>query len=122
MRSVSKLAAILVILSVVAVGWAFNTNSLDENKAACEARVSVEISMPDLDLTMKTSQPVTWHSLVDTIPPVSYTASVSATPTPLISEGRQVGTMESGMVKFRELVMNVKLSGQEDLNLHAAVD
>jgi len=120
MRLVSKLAVILVAISVVAAAWAYNT-SLDENKAACEARVSVEISMPDLDLTMKTSEPVTWHSLVDTIPPVSYTASVSQTPTPLISEGRQVGTMESGMVKFRELVMDVELSGN-DANRHAAVD
>jgi len=88
---------------------------------ACLASISVEVRMPDLDLEMITKEPVRWYSQVETIPPVNYTASVSLTPTPLVSEGRQVGTLESGIVKFREIVEHVDLHGVEP-NATAAID
>jgi hypothetical protein len=77
----------------------------------CLAKISVEVEMPGLDLKMKTKTPVKWYSEVETIPPVGYTASVSATPTPMISNGRQVATLEHGAVKFRETVRRIPLVG-----------
>jgi ketosteroid isomerase-like protein len=75
--------------------------------ACCLASLSVDVSMPKLDLQMSTSTPVHWYSEVETIPPVGYTASVSVTPTPLVSHGREVATLTSGAVKFREVVRHV---------------
>ncbi|HYG81393.1 MAG TPA: nuclear transport factor 2 family protein, partial [Pyrinomonadaceae bacterium] len=77
----------------------------------CLAKISVEVEMPNLDLRMKTKAPVTWYSEVETIPPVGYTASVSATSTPMISAGRQVATLEHGAIKFREIVRRIPLEG-----------
>jgi ketosteroid isomerase-like protein len=77
----------------------------------CLAKISVDVEMPNLDLKMKTKAPVTWYSEVETIPPVGYTASVSMTPTPMISAGRQVATLEHGAVKFRETVRRIPLEG-----------
>lgn len=73
----------------------------------CLAKLSVDVTMPKLDLQMTTSAPVQWYSEVETIPPVGYTASVSFTPTPLVSHGREVATLTSGAVKFREVVRHV---------------
>lgn len=77
--------------------------------AACLANTSVAVYMKKLDLRMRTAEPVHWYSEVETIPPVGYTASVSATPTPMVSNGRPVGTLEHGAVKFREVVRHVPL-------------
>jgi len=85
--------------------------SLENSAAACRAEVAVNISMPKLDLAMHTSTPVVWYSEVETIPPVGYTASVSHKPTSLVSAGRQVGSLTSGIVKFREVVSKVELEG-----------
>lgn len=79
--------------------------------AKCAAQASVKVNMPRLDLELKTKFPVLWYSEVETIPPVGYTASISATPTPLLSSGREVGTLTSGAVKFREVVQRVPLLG-----------
>jgi hypothetical protein len=84
---------------------------LRKRASACRASLSIDVYMPKLDLHMKAGQPVVWYSEVQTIPPVGYTASVSLTPTPMLSGGRQVATLEHGAVKFREIVRHVALQG-----------
>jgi ketosteroid isomerase-like protein len=76
----------------------------------CVASISVDVDMPKLDLHMTTATPVLWYSKVDTIPPVGFTASVLLTPTPMISGGREVATLQHGTVKFREVVRHVRLT------------
>lgn len=71
---------------------------------ACRAPVNVAVAMPELGLEMKTANPAVWHSLVTTIPPVGHEASVTISPVPLTSQGREVGSLVSGTVKFREVV------------------
>ncbi|HXO42855.1 MAG TPA: DUF6073 family protein [Thermoanaerobaculia bacterium] len=78
--------------------------------AACQASANVTIEMPKLGIQMATKVPVLWYSLVDTIPPVGHTASIAIEPVRLISNGREVATLESGVVKFREVVRHVSLS------------
>lgn len=78
--------------------------------AVCAAPVVASVTMPDLGLSMKTKSHVFWYSLVDTIPPVGHTASIAIDPVRLISAGREVGTLESGVVTFREVVRHVQLS------------
>jgi len=77
---------------------------------ACKTSANVRIDMPKLGLQMATSTPVFWYSLVDTIPPVGHTASIAIEPVRLISNGRAVATLDSGIVKFREVVRHVSLS------------
>jgi ketosteroid isomerase-like protein len=77
----------------------------------CLAKISVEVDMPDLRLAMRTGAPVNWYSEVETIPPVGYTASVSATSTAMISNNREVATLKHGAVKFREIVYRIPLEG-----------
>lgn len=76
----------------------------------CEAQVNVAVMMPDLKLKMNTEKQVYWYSLVDTIPPVGHTASITIEPVRLIANGRAVATLESGVVDFREVVRHVNLS------------
>jgi hypothetical protein len=78
---------------------------------ACVANIPVTVVMPQLNLSMKTESPVRMYSIVETIPPVGHTASISLTPTPLISASRTVGTLERAEVKFRETVMTAPLAG-----------
>lgn len=84
---------------------------LRRRAASCRASLSIDVHMPKLDLWMKSERPVIWYSEVETIPPVGYTASVSLTPTPMLSNGRRVATLEHGAVKFREIVRHVALEG-----------
>lgn len=77
----------------------------------CVANIPVTVVMPQLNLSMKTEKPVRMFSLVETIPPIGHTASISLTPTSLISAERVVGTLEHAEVKFREIVMTTPLSG-----------
>ena len=84
---------------------------LQRRAASCRASLSIEVEMPGLDLKMKSGRPVIWYSEVQTIPPVGYTASVSLSPTPMLSDGREVATLEHGAVKFREIVRHVDLQG-----------
>lgn len=77
--------------------------------AACKAEVSVSVKMDALDLQMRTAVPVVWYSEVETIPPVGAIASVSVNPAPLVANGRSVGTLQHGAVKFREVVRHVPL-------------
>ena len=77
----------------------------------CLAKISVEVEMPNLNITMRTKDPVKWYSEVETIPPVGYTASVSASSTAMISNGREVASLEHGAIKFREIVQRVRLEG-----------
>lgn len=77
----------------------------------CGANANVAINMPKLDLRMRTANPVLWYSEVETIPPVGHTASISFTPTPLMMDNRQIATLTSGVVKFREVVRHVPLDG-----------
>lgn len=78
---------------------------------ACLANIPVKVEMPQLNLSMMTESPVRMYSIVETIPPVGHTASISLTPTPLISASRTVGTLEHAEVKFRETVMRAPLRG-----------
>jgi hypothetical protein len=78
--------------------------------AACRAPVNVNVAMPQLGLTMATQKPAVWYSRVTTIPPVGQVASVTVEPVSLLSGGREVGTLQSGIVKFREVVRTVALS------------
>ena len=79
----------------------------------CRADVNVSVVMPKLNLEMKTQSAVRWYSEVETIPPVGYTASVSLTPTPMISAGREVASLRHGAVKFREIVRRISLEGTD---------
>jgi hypothetical protein len=78
-------------------------------EGACVADVSVAVKMPNLGIDMHTATPVYWYSLVDTIPPVGHTASIAVEPVALVSEGREIGTLKSGTVKFREVVRHLPL-------------
>lgn len=82
--------------------------------AVCSAPVYASVTMPDLGLKMKTKNQVFWYSLVDTIPPVGHTASVAVEPVRLIADGREVGTLESGLVTFREVVRHVALTDNNE--------
>lgn len=82
-----------------------------EELQKCVANIPVNVEMPQLNLSMQTESPVRMYSLVETIPPVGHTASISLTPTPLISASRTVGTLERAEVKFRETVMSAPLRG-----------
>jgi hypothetical protein len=81
---------------------------------ACGAETDVAIILPDLGLRMTTEKPTVWYSLVDTIPPVGHTASITIEPVRLIADGRAVGTLASGVVKFREVVRHVPLTVHGD--------
>jgi len=78
--------------------------------SSCRAPVNVKVSMSQLGLEMKTKEPAVWFSQVTTIPPVGQVASVTVDPVAMMSAGRQVGTLVSGVVKFREVVRTVPLS------------
>jgi hypothetical protein len=93
-------------------------SSDDAAAAQCSAPVNVAVSMPNLGLQMKTEHKVFWYSLVDTIPPVGHTASITIEPVRMISNGRAVGTLQSGVVDFREIVRHVALS--DGTNMMAA--
>lgn len=101
-------------------GKALSPQELRRRASACRASLSIDVYMPKLDLHMKAGHPVTWYSEVQTIPPVGYTASVSLTPTPMLSNGRQVATLEHGAVKFREIVRHVALLGDRGLPAQSA--
>jgi hypothetical protein len=92
-----------------------------ESCVICRAPVSVAVSMPNLGLTMETKVPATWYSVVNTIPPVGHTASVTFEPVPLVTaDGREVGTLNSGQVLFRETVRHVGLSSDVDVTTKVA--
>jgi len=78
--------------------------------ALCGTQVPPVVSIAQLHLDMTTDRPVAWYSLVDTIPPVGHTASITIEPVRLMSNGRAVGTLVGGEVKFREVVRHVSLS------------
>lgn len=82
--------------------------------AVCSAPVLVAVAMPDLGLKMNTKNHVFWYSLVDTIPPVGHTASIAVEPVRLVADGREVGTLESGVVTFREVVRHVPLTDNSE--------
>lgn len=84
---------------------------------ACVAEVQVAVNMPQLNLHMATKTPVHWYSLVDTIPPVGHRASIAVEPVRLTSEGREVATLMSGKVHFREVVRRVMLADSADVKV-----
>lgn len=89
-------------------------------RCSCRAPVAVNVSMPDLGLEMTTKDHAVWYSEVTTIPPVGHEASVTVDPIRMVSNGREVGTLVSGIVKFREVVRHLPLSGKT-VDLIAAV-
>jgi hypothetical protein len=91
------------------------TDPSTEPTQQCRAPVNVKISMSQLGLEMKTKTPAVWYSKVSTIPPVGHIASVTVDPVALVSADRQVGTLVSGTVKFREVVRAVPLSKDHEV-------
>ncbi len=91
----------------------------DDVVAVCRAPVAVNVSMPNLGLEMTTKDHAVWYSEVNTIPPVGHQASVTVDPIRMISNGREVGTLTSGIVKFREVVRHQPLSGKPLVQLAA---
>jgi hypothetical protein len=87
--------------------------------STCRAPVNVNVSMPKLGLSMATKEPAVWYSEVTTIPPVGQVASVTVEPVSLLSSGREVGTLQSGIVKFREVVRTVALSKDHQILIAA---
>jgi len=79
---------------------------------ACAAPISPRVRIGKLGLWMETTEPAVWYSLVDTIPPVGHTASITVKPVRLVSAGREVGTLMGGIVKFREVVQDVSLADE----------
>lgn len=82
----------------------------------CAAPLDVTINVPNVRLEMRTEQPAVWYSLVDTIPPVGHTASITVDPVNLLEGDRKVGTLVAGEVKFREVVSDIPLDGTEQEN------
>ncbi len=82
----------------------------EEPVAICRAPVAVNVSMQDLGLEMTTKDHAVWFSEVTTIPPVGHQASVTVDPIRMLANGREVGTLTSGIVKFREIVRHLPLS------------
>lgn len=76
----------------------------DTDSAECTAPVNVQVSMPQLGLSMKTENPAEWHSSVTTVPPVGHQASVTIEPVSLVDGERRLGTLVSGKISFREVV------------------
>ncbi|HEX4951997.1 MAG TPA: DUF6073 family protein [Thermoanaerobaculia bacterium] len=91
----------------------------DDVVAICRAPVAVNVSMPNLGLEMTTKEHAVWYSEVNTIPPVGHQASVTVDPIRMVSNGREVGTLVSGIVKFREVVRHQPLSGKPLVQLAA---
>ena len=83
----------------------------------CAAPVDVNIITPKVGLRMRTEDKAIWYSLVDTIPPVGHTASITVNPVRLLDGDRKVGTLLAGEVKFREVVRDIPLTGSEPENL-----
>jgi len=83
----------------------------------CAAPVDVNIITPKVGLNMRTEDKAIWYSLVDTIPPVGHTASITVDPVNLLDGDRKVGRLLMGEVKFREVVRDVPLNGAEPENL-----
>jgi hypothetical protein len=77
----------------------------------CAAPLDVRINVASLGLDMRTEKKAVWYSLVDTIPPVGHTASITIDPVNLLEGDRKVGTLVSGEVKFREVVSDIPLTG-----------
>lgn len=87
-----------------------NGHDLTKTESECTAPTNALVSMPDLGIEMKTSEPAVWHSSVTTIPPVGQQASVTISPVAMVTDdNRQVGTLVSGKISFREVVRRVDL-------------
>lgn len=72
---------------------------------ACKAVVSVLIDMPELQMKLKTREPMQLQSQVTIIPPIGDEKTISVTPVGLIDQkGRLVGILEQAKVMWRELV------------------
>lgn len=82
----------------------------------CAAPLDVRINVASLGLEMRTEKKAVWYSLVDTIPPIGHTASITIDPVNLLDGDRKVGTLVSGEVKFREVVSDIPLGGTADQN------
>ncbi|MBO0858058.1 MAG: hypothetical protein J2P21_06295 [Chloracidobacterium sp.] len=92
-----------------------NSSADPSSLATCAANINVEVSMPQIDMNMKTQQAVRMFSMVENIPPTGQTASISLTPTKLVSGDRVVGTLNRAEVKFREIVLRSDLKGDEPI-------
>ena len=75
----------------------------------CKATLSVIVSMPDHDLTLKTAEPVQLQSQVSTVPPIGdeRTISVGAVQLVDLTTQRSLGSLQSARVMWRELVAQI---------------
>lgn len=83
----------------------------------CAANMNLNINLASLGIEATTQSPVYMYSVVETIPPVGYTATVTLMPTALLMNGRRMGTLEHAEVKFRELVEHLSLDQDADATL-----
>jgi hypothetical protein len=79
-------------------------------KGKCLASLGVVVSMPKHDLVVRTRHPVQLHSQVKTVPPIGDERTESVGPVALIDidGGREIGSLESAKVLWRELTAQVK--------------
>ena len=81
--------------------------------SGCKAILNLTVEMPQLGLKMNTAKAVRHYSYVETIPPAGTTPSFTVEPTPLVLDGRVVGTLENSTSKFREVVMTAPFRKDE---------
>jgi hypothetical protein len=76
---------------------------------ACQASLSVVVTMPEHNLTLRSAEPVQLQSDVTTVPPIGNERTVSIRPTKLVDHrtGRALGTLEKARVVWRELEAQV---------------
>jgi hypothetical protein len=75
----------------------------------CRAAIGVIVSMPQHNLTLRTSQPMQLQSDVKTVPPIGDERTQSIAPVALIEQksGRKLGTLQSAHIVWRELTAQV---------------
>jgi len=78
-------------------------------KGDCRASLGVVVSMPKHNLVVRTKRPVQLHSQVKTVPPIGDERTESVGPVALVDVdgGREIGSLESARVLWRELTAQV---------------
>jgi len=75
----------------------------------CRAALGVVVSMPQHNLTLRSAQAIQLQSDVKTVPPIGDERTQSVAPVALVDlrSGRQMGSLESARVLWRELTAQV---------------
>lgn len=75
----------------------------------CKAALSVEVSMPEHNLVLRSAEPVQLKSQVETIPPVGDELTESVRPVALLDDARRErGVMQQVHVTWRDLTDQVE--------------